>query len=216
MPRGSVLVTPVGNASGPPELAHRFVSWLGEVAASVSAVDGVLLALALAIGLLLRASVRATVSVEPVEVETLDCDPSANADVQALSAFLREQVADSGLPPPPLLPMGAPRVTALAAVAASPIPQASFIAKALEALPLPEASQYKLSGTLSKDATGECISYWLRSSDHGGSVMKTVRGDEYKKAIEEAAFEVYSHVSTRADRAFPAWAKWRSAAALCE
>jgi hypothetical protein len=207
-------MTPAGDASGPPELAHKFVSWLGEVAASVSAVDAVLLAFALAIVLILRASLRATASMEPVEVETLDCDPSANANVQALSAFLRERVADSGLPPPPLLPAGAPRATALAAVAASPVPQASFIAKALEALPLPEAGQYKLSGTLSKDATAECISYWLRSSDHGGSVMKTVKKTKYEEAIEEVAFEVYSHVSTRADRAFPPWARWRSAAAL--
>jgi hypothetical protein len=207
-------MTPAGDASGPPELAHEFVSWLGELAASVSAVDAALFAVALAIVLVLRASLRATARVGPVEVETLDCDPSAGTDVQALSAFLREQVADSGLPPPPLLPAGAPRVTALAAAAASPLPQASFIAKALEALPLPQASQYKLSGTLSKNATAERVSYWLRSSDHGGSVMATVEKAKYEQAIEEAAFEVYSHVSTRADRAFPPWARWRSAAAL--
>ncbi len=134
--------------------------------------------------------------------------------MNGLTAFLRERVADSGLPPPPLVPTGAPRATALSAIAASPVPQANFIAKALEALPLPQPSQYKLSGTLSKDPTAECLSYWLRSSDQDGSLMQTLKKTKYEQAIEEAAFEVYSHVSTRAERAFPPWARWRSAAAL--
>jgi len=67
MRRGSVPMTPASDASGPPgppELAHKFVSWLGELAASVSAVDAVLLAFAFTIVLVLRASLRATVTVE--------------------------------------------------------------------------------------------------------------------------------------------------------
>ncbi len=64
-------MTRMGDASGAAEDAHKLVSSIAELVASVSAVDAVLVAIALAVLLMLRAGVRAAASVGPVEVETL-------------------------------------------------------------------------------------------------------------------------------------------------
>ena len=57
--------------------------------------------------------------------------------------------------------------------------------------------------------------YWVRPSREGLARLHTVeRCDTHTDAVDEAAFEIYRHVSNDAIHAFPVWARWRKAASL--
>lgn len=202
----------------PENVAQQVVTWLHDRIQAASTIDWVFLLLALAIVYFLIKSVMAVTNVGPVEVELLECDSGNTAEVHALTAALRERLVGGGLPAP-VVPAGAPQVSLVAAVAASPIPQAGFIAKLVEAAPIPEPPQFKLSGTLFQKGKRAGISFWLRP-DRGRALMKTLTGAPqggtvgYDDTIRDAAFAVYSFISTEATQAFPTWARWRSADAL--
>jgi hypothetical protein len=201
------------------KVAHEIASWLSATFGSISAVDWILLAVSGAILYLLRASLLAAIRVGPVEVDLLDCDAGSDANVHALTATLRERLADSGLGPSPLVPAGTPRAKVIEAVAASPIPQAGFIAKAVEVLPIPEPVRYELSGTLARDGSRRRISYQLHSSDGQRSLMETLpeagtRTATYERLMELTAFNVYAYISSQTVQAFPAWTRWSSIEAL--
>jgi hypothetical protein len=195
-------------------LDRDFVSWLSRWLGEISAIDWVFLAAAFLIVYFLRQSMVAANSVGPVEVDLLDADAEDTAQVHALTAALREKVENSGLPAPPAVPAGAPRANVVKVIAASPLPQANFVAKVLEALPIPEPLQYKLSGTLFKKGESSCISYWLRPSGRGRPRMRTLTCENDEQVVTSTAFEVYSFISTEAVQAFPDWARWHSAESL--
>jgi hypothetical protein len=208
-----VLVTPVIATLHPEQIARDFVSWLSGWLGESSALDWVFVAAASSIVYFLRQSVVAANRVGPVEVELLDCDEQ-DAQVHALTATLRERLASSGLPAPAGVPGGAPQARLVKVVEASPLPQAGFVAKALEALPIPEPLQYKLSGTHFKKDGRAGISYWLRPSGLGQPRMNTLIRDDDLQVVRATAFEVYSFISTQAVQAFPDWARWHSARSL--
>jgi hypothetical protein len=195
----------------PDEFARDFVSWLSACLSGISAVDWGLVVAALLIVYFLRRSLVAANQVGPVEVDLLDCDAKDTAQVHALTATLREKVASSGLPAPPIVPAGAPQASLVKVIAASSLPQANFVAKVLEALPIPQPLQYKLSGTLFKEGARSGISYWLRPSGRGRPRLKTLTCENDEKVVTSTAFEVYSFISTEAVQAFPDWARWHSA-----
>ena len=202
------------------EVAHEVVSWASKELKAIATLDWVLIAFALAIAYFLRKSLLAVTRVGQVEVELLDCDAGNKAEVRALTATLRERLANSGLPAP-VVPSGAPQAGLISAIAASPLPQGAFIARLVEALPMPEPLQYKLSGTLFEKEKRPGISIWLRPSSNGRPLMRTMKGREtgpgetkYQELIKASAFEVYSFISTQAVQAFPTWARWHSADAL--
>jgi hypothetical protein len=202
----------------PEDLAREVVTWLHDRIEAASTIDSVFLLIALAIVYFLIKSVMAVTRVGPVEVELLECDSGNNAEVHALTAALRERLANGGLPAP-VVPSGAPQVSLVAAVAASSIPQAGFVAKLVEAAPIPAPPRFRLSGTLFQKNHRPGISFWLRP-DRGRALMKTIigaprgRAVSYDDTIREAAFAVYSFITTEATQAFPTWARWRSAEAL--
>lgn len=200
------------------DIAQEVVTWLHDRIEAASTIDWVFLLIALAIAYFLVKSVMAITRVGPVEVELLECDTGSDAEVHVLTAALRERLANGGLPAP-VVPSGTPQVSLVAAVAASPIPQAGFVAKLVEAVPIPQPPQFRLSGTLFQKNKRTGISFWLRP-DRGRAFMKTMTGApqyhtvSYDETIREAAFAVYSFISTEATQAFPTWARWRSAEAL--
>jgi hypothetical protein len=203
----------------PEDVAQKVVTFLHDRIEAAPTIDWVFLLIALAIVYFLVKSAMAVTRVGPVEVELLECDTGNDADVHALTAALRERLANGGLPAP-VVPSGTPQVSLVAAVAASPIPQASFVAKLVEAAPIPGPPQFRLSGTLFQKDRRAGISFWLRP-DRGRALMKTMTGApqgsrivSYDDTIREAAFAVYSFISTEATQAFPTWARWRSAEAL--
>lgn len=214
-------MSPTSATFHPSEVAHEIVSWLSEGLKGVSTIDYVLLGLALVIVYFLRKSLVAVTRVGQVEVELLECDAGNKAEVHALTAALRERLANSGLPAP-VVPSGTPQAGLISAIAASPLPQGAFIAKLVEALPIPEPTQYKLSGTLFEKNNRPGISIWLRPSSKVRPLMRTIEGAphsgeaDYEELIKSSAFEIYSFISTQAVQAFPAWARWHSAKALAD
>ncbi len=214
-----MLVSLVGASFRVDEAARDFVTWLGEWLGEISAIDWVLLGFAAAIVYYLRKSLLAATRLGGVEVDDLECEATATAEARMLTASLREKLTERGVSAP-VVPSGTPQASVLSAVAASPIPQAAFMAKLMEAVPIPKPPQYKLSGTLSKQGGLAVISYWLRPSGGGDALMRTPRATAsgalsgYQEVIDATAFEVYEFISRAATYAFPKWTRWSSTKAL--
>lgn len=193
------------------------VAWIVNAVTGLSVVDWVLIALALGALYWVWEALRASTRVGPVEVALLDCDDGNPVKVRALTALLRERLANSGLPPPPAVPAGAPQADLVSAVAASPIPQAAWIASIIELLRPPGPLQYELSGTLfGNDGQPGCgISFWLRPSRGGRELLETVGNVcTHEAAVLAAASQIYLHISNEAVHAFPVWTRWHDVDAL--
>jgi hypothetical protein len=193
------------------ELSHKGLTWID----GLSVADWVLMAAAFGILYWLWGALRSITRVGPVEVQLLECDKGTDAKVYGLTALLRERLANSGLPAPPAVPAGTPQTDLVSAVAASPIPQAAWIASILGLLRAPQPLQYELSGTIfGTDGTAGCgVSFWLRPS-RGPALLATVDERTHKAAVESAASKIYIHISKDAVRAFPVWTRWHSEEAL--
>jgi hypothetical protein len=205
------------------------VGWLQRASTNIeefvdelSAVDWVLLALAAVALCWLWAILRSLTRLGPVEVATIEHDGQDKAKVLALTAALREQLARTGLVPPPSVPAGAPQANLIAAVEASPIPQGPWIGKVLEALPsLPRPPRYKVSGTLIGDEPASrgprrCgISLWVSPDRDGAPLLDTIdKCASHSEAVTAAASKIYVHIARNATGAFPIWVRWRSEEAL--
>jgi hypothetical protein len=198
------------------DAAHAFASWFSTALEKVSTFDWVLLGGALAIVYFLMMCFKVMTGTVPVEVELLESDTAATP-VHALTAALREKLAKTGVSAP-VVPAGAPRAGLIEALAASPIPQAGWIGKIMEALPIPEPPGYKLSGTLDGPAADTHIHFWLWSTAGGRSLLQSLPEltalSTDDDAIASTAFEVYSFISVAAVHAFPTWARWHYADAV--
>jgi hypothetical protein len=218
-------------------LAADVVGWLQAASRSVErffsdfgAVDWVLIALGFAALGWLGASLRSMTRLGPIEVATLDHDGDHTAKVLALTATLRERLERVGLVPPPSVPTGAPHADLIAAVEASPIPQAQWIGKMLAILPIPRPPRYKVTGTLRgeepspqatalfatiPDRTPCGISFWLSPEREGTPLLDTVPNcASHNEAVLAAATKIYMHIAMRAVEAFPLWVRWPSEHAL--
>jgi hypothetical protein len=192
------------------QVARSLTNWAEGVFTSASAVDWAFVGAAFIILYWLWASLHAATSVGPVEVELLEADSSSDAPVHEITASLREHLKGSGVSAPPGVPAGVPQAKLVAAVEASQIPEAALIGKLIEALPIPQPVQYKLSGTLI-GKTPKCgISYWLRPSGPQSALMKTVEGAAFEDLLAPTAYAVYSYISNQATGAFPIWARWHN------
>jgi hypothetical protein len=202
--------------------ARDLVLWIEDVVAGLSVVDWVLLAIAAAALLWVWLSVRATSRLGPVEVELLvhDGPEERKGEVQALTAILRERLANSGLSPPPAVPAGAPQTDLIAAIEASDVPQARWIAKLLGIVPWPQPVAFKLSGTLHGPASSagsqvaRSVSVWLRPTTNGRELLETVPGVQHEDAVRCAADRIFMHISSEAMTVFPTWARWTDQGAL--
>jgi hypothetical protein len=201
------------------DAAHSIVSWVSGALEALSTIDYVAIGVAIVILYFLRQRLAVMTRAVPVEVELLDSDGAPTPPVHAVTALLRERLANGGLSAP-VVPSGTPQVGLVDAVAASPLPQGAFIAKLIQALPIPEPLQYKLSGSINSSPLTPEICLWLRPYGQGRPLMcKLPVGNaagSYDEVVELAAFEVYSFISTEALRAFPPWTRWHSANALAD
>jgi hypothetical protein len=197
------------------ELSQEGLARIVDTVNGLSVADWVLIAAAFGILYWLWGALRSITRVGPVEVQLLECDDGTDAKVHGLTALLRERLANSGLPAPPSVPAGTPQTDLVSAVAASPIPQAAWIASILGLLRAPQPRQYELSGTIfGADETSGCgVSFWLRPS-RGPALLETVDERTHKAAVESAASKIYIHISKDAVRAFPVWTRWHSEEAL--
>lgn len=209
------------------EGARDAIAWIEDAVSGLSAGQCVLLLLAGAALAWVIANIRALTRLGPIDVQLIEHDGSPAAPVKALTATFREALARTGLIPPPAVPSGSPRVNLLAAVEASNISQAAWVAKLIEMLPRPRPHQYAISGTLQGaepaqggDAAGEpgapCgISVWVSPSREGRELLTTYDAEPtHVAAIQRAASEIYLHISNHAVEAFPLWARWRDRGAL--
>jgi hypothetical protein len=201
--------------------AHSFIAWVSGALDALSTIDYVLLGLALAIAYFLKRCLAVMTSAVPVEVELLDSDGTPTPPVHAITALLRERLAKGGLSAP-VVPSGTPQAGLVDAVAASPIPQGAFIAKLMQALPIPTPLQYKLSGSINSAPAPLELCLWLRPDGRSRALICTVpakgepRATDNDQVIDAAAFAVYSFISTEALRAFPPWTRWHSSTALAD
>jgi hypothetical protein len=203
--------------------ARDAILWIEDLVAGLTAVDLVLFAVGLTAVLWAFARARATNRLGPVEVETFvhDADgeeadpgdtPIHDTPIHVLTARLRERLADTGLSPPPLVPAGAPQADLIAAVETSGAPQAAWIAALIEMIPWPQVTAFKLSGTLIATDQLEnptpAVSVWLRPTTTGRDLLATVKGSDYREAVDRAAERVFMHISREATGVFPPWARW--------
>lgn len=216
------------------EAARAAVQWIETAVGDRSATEWVLLIVAGAALVWVYLNLRALTRLGPIDVELLQDDGNPSARVKGLTATFREALARTGLIPPPAVPAGTPQVNLLAAVEASNISQAAWVAKVLAMLPRPRPHQYKITGTLQVGGArrrrnarlvqrltgrfptpGSGVSIWVRPASEGREMLRTF-GDEdtHEDALKRAASEIYLHISNNAVEAFPLWARWRDAEAL--
>lgn len=215
------------------------ITWLEEAVSELSPGQWVLLLVAAAALCWVIANARALTRLGPIDVQTLEHDDD-KVPVKALTAIFREALAHSGLTAPPAVPAGAPQVNLLAAVEASNIPQAAWVAKLIAMVPRPRPHEYTITGTLQGkepaaavppeggpaaapviDADDDepaiaCeITVWVRPAREGRELLQTYDPEPtHVKAVKRAATEIYLHISNNAVEAFPIWARWRDPAAL--
>jgi hypothetical protein len=212
--------------------AEDAVQWIEALVRELDTVDWVLLALAAVALYWIWAAVRASTRLGPVEVELLEHDGAEGSKpaVHELTSTLRERLANSGLVPPPAVPAGSPQTDLLAAVEASAIPQAAFVAKVMQLVRPPQPPTFKLSGTLrgspikvepphapyafppeQTNGIAQGVSFWLRPSSTGRELLETVPGADHEEAVCRAAARVFVHISREAVNVFPTWARWTTA-----
>jgi hypothetical protein len=226
------------------EPARDFIEWLEEAIGGLSAAQWVLLLVAAAAIGWVIANVRALSRLGPIDVQTLEHDDDGKVPVKSLTAIFREALARTGLIPPPTVPAGTPQVNLLAAVEASNISQAAWVAKLIAMIPRPRPHEYRISGTLqgeepnadapegqavplappaepvdvaTLDETVEpcAISVWVRPAREGRELLETYdHAPTHQDAVQRAATEIYLHISNHAVEAFPIWARWHAKDAL--
>jgi hypothetical protein len=130
------------------DFAQDVAGGLEDFFGRLSAVDWILIGLAMLLVIWIVLSLRATTRIGPITVEALTYDGEDKIPVQALTARLRETLARVGFSTPMAVPAGAPQADLIAAVEASGAPQAAFMAKLLQAMPRPRPPEYTISGVL--------------------------------------------------------------------
>jgi hypothetical protein len=136
--------------TGERDLARGFVNRIEAAVNSMTVIDWVLLAVAVALIAWVWASLRAITRLGPIEVAPLEHDGKENDAVpaKALTAQLREALSRTGLSPPPAVPTGTPQINLIDAIKESPIPQANWIASIVQLIPRPRPSEYHIGGVL--------------------------------------------------------------------
>jgi hypothetical protein len=187
--------------------------WLTEL----SVTEWVLLAAAAAALYWVIASSRAMTRLGPIDIVPVEHDKTDDptALVNARTSFLRERIAVAGLLPPSGVPGGAPTTDVLAAVEASPIPQANWIAALLRLVPWPTPARYSLAATLVEDVPSPVgVRIWLRSNGPVAPLLETLEASTVDRALERVPAAVFARVSNDAVHIFPIWARWEDEARL--
>ena len=138
-------------AQGDRNIPRGIVNHVEAAVNSMTVIDWVLLAVAVALVAWVWGSLQAITRLGPIEVAALEHDGKDDEGVppvKALTAQLREALSRTGLSPPPAVPAGAPQINLIDAIKESPIPQANWIAAIIQLIPRPQPSEYHISGVL--------------------------------------------------------------------
>jgi hypothetical protein len=193
------------------DVFNDVVDWLGEI----SAAAWVLLLIGLVCLWYVWLSIRHAGVLGNVKV-TLQADSSI--PTSGLSARLTQELMDKDLLPGDV-PAGAPSTTVVAAVAAAPVPQATWLSKLLEVATarFPRPPDYEVRGTLTTREAAEPgapeerkgVTYTLTATSRPRLVdADTVWATEYLDALKKLARVVYMKVSVSNASVFPPWARW--------
>lgn len=203
-----------------PDWSVAALAWVVDALEALSATAWVLLALGLGLLWYVWLSIRYVGMLGPVKV-TLQGDGSA---ATGLAARLTDELMSKGLLPGPV-PAGSPAATVVAAIAASPVPQATWLGKLLEMgeARLPRPRNYEITGTL-MSRTGEAgvpadkccgVTYTLTGTPRPSLVdANTLWANTHVEALKELASVVYMKVSLSSETVFPPWARWWKRAAF--
>jgi hypothetical protein len=184
-------------------------------------VDWVLLAIAAALLWYVWRRVRWAGALGPVRIS--DVEGADDTQKRVLSALLREELTSKGLVPSgTAVPAGSPDASVIAAISTSPIAQAGWIGKILEAAKafMPRPREYDVTAVLvdrsavearkAKQAGKLCgLTYTLAATGRPPVYdVKAVWADSPRHAVMTAAESIYVRVSQSDGRVFPRWARW--------
>ena len=197
--------------------AEAVVDFLG----AAELIDWVLLVLAATLLWYVWRRVRWAGALGPMRVSDLETSDAAQKMV--LSALLREELTSKGLVPSgTAVPAGSPDASVIAAISASPIAQAGWVGKLLEAAKalMPRPREYDVTGVLvdrsaaearaAKQAGKLCgLTYTLAATGRPPVYdVKDVWAYSPTEAVVTAAERIYVRVSQSDRSVFPRWAMW--------
>jgi tetratricopeptide (TPR) repeat protein len=196
-----------------PPWLDRFGGWLARQLGPLEIVIAAALALALLRHVLRLARLRRTPIVEVGDLVNATGDEKLDKSIAGYSAQLRTRLSDAGISPP-TIPGGNAQESAISAIAASPLPQGTFVAPFIKFV-LDQASPsagHKVSGTLAKREDDKCGVTLVISDVYEGQTELTIATweDDFEEAIEVSAAKVYKHVIAELpeEAAIPAWRRW--------
>lgn len=202
---------------------HDAVHSVEDLVSRLTALDLALLVLVAAVVTWVWLALRALTHLGPIQVVTITHDDKDSApDVEALTALMREQLAENGLSAgASTVPGGAPTGDVISAIAKSDIPQVGWVAKLLDALPRPQVPTYTLSATMLRVPTLDNprqrlprLRFWLEAQGGGAPLHRTVDAKSSEHAVTCAVAEILAHISTNTPHVFAPWARWRDVQAL--
>jgi hypothetical protein len=197
--------------------AEAVVDFLG----AAETVDWVLLVVAAGLLWYVWRRVRWAGALGPVRIS--DVEGADDTQKRVLSALLREELTSKGLVPSgTAVPAGSPDASVIAAISTSPIAQAGWIGKILEAAKafMPRPREYDVTAVLvdrsaveareAKQAGKLCgLTYTLAATGRPPVYdVKAVWADSPEHAVSTAAEAIYVRVSQSDGRVFPRWARW--------
>jgi hypothetical protein len=197
-----------------PDWSVEALEWVVDALEALSAEAWVLLALGLGLLWYVWLSIRNAAVLGPIKVSELKADEGTKTP--GLSALLIEELTGKGL-----LPAAVPAASSgsvVAAVAASPVPQAGWLSKLIELAEtrLPRPRSYEISGTLrSRESTSDpCgVTYTLTAPGRAPDVG-TVWAKTHADALTKLAGWIYMKVTVADATVFPPWARWWERAAF--
>jgi hypothetical protein len=197
--------------------AEAVVDFLG----AAETIDWVLLVLAAGLLWYVWRRVRWAGALGPVRVSDIEAADATQKRV--LSALLREQLTSKGLVPSgTTVPAGSPDASVIAAISTSPIAQASWVGKILEAAKafMPRPREYDVTAVLVERSVREAreakqpgkvcgLTYTLAATGRPPvDDVKDVWAVAPRQAVVTAAECIYMRVSQSDGRVFPRWAMW--------
>ncbi len=186
--------------------ASEVLGWIVRWVETATVVDWVLIAGG--ITLIWLAWRKAAVEVRLGDVEVRAQEKGGLTPPQL--ALLREELSQAGLVPSGGVPAGTPKTQLVAAIAASPVPQANWIASLIDVIPsFPHPPSFVVSGELRDDCgrRRKGVTYQVLRSGVSLAVGTEVSSSE-SQAVRKAANAAYRQIVAAQPLIFPSWSRW--------
>ena len=194
------------------ELVSDLVRVVEQWFAQLSLADWVLLALGTGAIAWIVTGLWAMTRLGPIEIKPLEEDSEAKQPIKGLTAVVARRLHHCGLISPSEVPAGGPQADLIAAVEASPLQQANWIASILKNVPRPRPPAYALGGTvvIEPAESGAGIGFWVRPVREGKELQDFVRanGKPLEHAARCVADKAYLHIIEESASLLPLWARW--------